>query len=331
MATYDKPHLTYEQQLTRLVERGMPYRDHTAALSSLKRIGYYRLSAYTYSFRKRDEAGLVQNQFVEGSSIEAAVDLHDFDVKLRAALLAGLEAFEVALRVQIAYTLGRRDKFGHLDPNNALDSVACEVPVDRSNPGGQRQYDVWLEKYEKRCKDAEKEDFVKHFKEKYEGRMPIWTATEVMDLGGIVRLYGFLLRDDRNKISRNFGPKREPDFRAWTKSLNLLRNHCAHGDRIWNRSFTYTLPEFVSGDIDSRLEHLVPSSDLMRRKVYALAAVLASALIRVDRYTNWPRSFATQAKKLPGVPQVATHQMMGFPSDWQELELWKYQPPARLL
>ncbi len=329
MVPYDKPHYTYEQQLAKLVERGMPYRDHAAALSSLKRIGYYRLSAYTYSFRTRDADGVVQNEFVDGSSLEAAIDLHDFYVKLRANFLAGLEAFEVALRVQIAYILGRRHKYGHLDPINALDRLACENPANSGDPDGQSRYDVWLTKYEKRCNDAEKEDFVKHFKEKYDGRLPIWAATEVMDMGGVVRLYGFLLKEDRLKISRSFVPRREPDFRAWTKSLNLLRNHCAHGDRIWNRSFTYTLPEFVAGDIDPRLDHLAPSSALMRRKIYALAAVLASALITVDPYTNWPRSFATQAKKLPGVPQVVTHQMMGFPADWQNLDLWKYQPSAR--
>lgn len=307
----------------------MSFRDHASAYSALKRIGYYRLSAYTYPFRERGSDGLPINRFVDGSSIEAAVDLHDFDVKLRSTLLAGLEAFEIALRTHISYTLGRRDKFGHLNPVDALDAVACDVPAS-GEPSAPSQYDVWLDKYEKRCGDAKKEDFVKHFNEKYEGRLPIWAATEVMDLGGIVRLYGFLLREDRVKISRNFGPKREPDFRAWTKSLNLLRNHCAHGDRIWNRSFTYTLPEFVPPHIDSRLEHLTSSSDLMRRKVYALAAALGSALSTVDRYSNWPRSFATQAKKFPGVPQVATYQMMGFPTDWQDLELWKFQPTARL-
>jgi abortive infection bacteriophage resistance protein len=327
--SYEKPHLTFEQQLTLLVRRGMSYRDHAAAYSALKRIGYYRLSAYTYPFRKRDSSGVPIDQFVDGSSVEAAIDLHDFDVKLRGILLAGLEAFEIALRTHISYTLGKRDKFGHLDPVDALDRLACEEVPARADPSANSHYDVWLAKYEERCEAAKKEDFVKHFNEKYDGRLPIWAATEVMDLGGVVRLYGFLLREDRVKISRNFGPKREPDFRAWTKSLNLLRNHCAHGDRIWNRSFTYTLPEFVSPHIDSRLEHLVSTHDLMRRKVYALAAALGSALSTVDPYTNWPRSFATQAKKFPAVPQVATYQMMGFPNDWQDLDLWKFQPRAR--
>lgn len=307
----------------------MPHRDHAAAMASLKRIGYYRLSGYTYPFRERDEDGVRLDQFVAGASYEAAVDLHDFDAKLRAVLLTGLEAFEIALRTHIAYTLGRRHRYGHLDPIQSLDRGACDDPVKRDHPGSQSQYERWLEKYEKRCKDAEKEDFVKHFKTKYDGRLPIWAATEVMDLGGIVRLYGFLLREDRVRVSRNFGPKREPDFRAWTQSLNLLRNHCAHGDRIWNRSFTYTLPEFTKEHVDARLEHLVGTPGLTRRKVYSLAAVLASSLTTIDKYNNWPRSFATVAKKLPGVPNVATHQTMGFPDDWQELPLWKYEPTAR--
>lgn len=329
MASYEKPHLTFAQQLSLLVERGMTFRDHAAALSALKRIGYYRLSGYTYPFRIIGTDGNREDRFIEGSSIEAAIDLHDFDVKLRSVLLAGLESFEIALRTQIAYTLGSRDRYGHLEPSNSLDRIACDLPADRSRGGASTRYELWLEKYEKRCYDAGKEDFVRHFKEKYDGRLPIWAATEVMDLGGIVRLYGFLRREDRVKISRNFGPKREPDFRAWTKSLNLLRNHCAHGDRVWNRSFTYTLPEFVPPDIDPRLNHLAGNPDVTRRKIYALAAILAGSLTKVDPYNNWPRAFATQAKKLPGVPHVATHHTMGFPPNWHELDIWKHQPNTR--
>jgi len=326
VVAYDKPHKTFEQQLALLVERGMTYRDHSYVLSSLKRIGYYRLSGYTYPFRVLDDGGGRKDEFIEGASVEAAIELHDFDVKLRSVLLAGLESFELALRTQIAYALGKRDTYGHLDPYGSLDSVACDATIGDSSKS---HYDRWLEKYESRCEGAEKEDFVKHFKEKYDGRLPIWAATEVMDLGGVVRLYGFLLREDRVRISRNFGPRREPDFRAWTKSLNLLRNHCAHGDRVWNRSFTYTLPDFVEPHIDPRLSHLAGGTQITRRKIYALAAVLASSLIHIDPYSNWPRAFATQAKKLPGVPQVATFHTMGFPTDWQDLDLWKHQPTSR--
>lgn len=321
MVPYDKPHLTFDEQLAKLVGRGMPYRDHPAAIAALKRIGYYRLSAYTYSFRAMGDDGKRLNEFVDGSTLEAAVELHDFDAKLRAVLLAGLEAFEVALRVQISYTLGKRDKYGHLDQDDALDTDKCSRPAG----DGQTQYEMWLSKYEKRCSDAGNEDFVRHFREKYDGRLPVWAATEVMDLGLIVRLYGFLQKDDKVKISRAFGAKREPDFRTWTKSLNLLRNHCAHGNRIWNRSLTYTLTTLKAEDVDTRLAHLAPMSEITRKKLYPLAAVLACAIATANPYSNWPNTFATQAKRLPAVPNVATTQMMGFPADWRDLPLWRHQ------
>lgn len=320
MAEYDKPHLTFDEQLARLVERGMQYRDHAAAIVSLKRIGYYRLSAYTYSFREVDQAGQRLDKFIEGATLEAVVELHDFDARLRSVLLAGLESFEVALRVQIAYTLGRRDKYGHLNPQQALDRSEC----DRAVGSGGSLYETWAEKYEKRCGDAKNEDFVRHFREKYDGRLPIWTATEVMDLGLTVRLYSFLLSEDRVKISRYFGAKREPDFRTWTKSLNLLRNHCAHGSRIWNRSLTYTLPAVQPKNVDSTLTHLSGLRDVSRRKLYPVAALLASMIVAADPYSNWPNTFATQAKKLPAVPGIATMQMMGFPKEWHELDLWRH-------
>jgi abortive infection bacteriophage resistance protein len=324
--SYEKPHLSFDEQLARMRERGMIYSHRGHAISALKRIGYYRLSAYTYPFRKLGDDGNRLDDYIDGASVEAAIALHDFDVKLRACVLAGLEAFEIALRTQVAYTLGRRDPHGHLDPDSALDSLSCSTPSKAAE--SETRYDVWLAKYEKRCQDAANEDFVRHFRDKYDGRLPIWAATEVMDLGGVVRLYGFLHREDRVKISRNFGPKREPDFRAWTTSLNVLRNHCAHGDRIWNRRYVYTLPEFIPAHIDDTLEHLQSADERLRRKVYAHAAVLASTLATIDPYTQWPRTFATQAKKLPGVPGVATHQVMGFPDDWQDLEIWKFQPKA---
>lgn len=51
---YSKPHLKFEEQLSRLVERGMQIDDQRAAATALRRIGYYRLSAYWHHWRQDD-------------------------------------------------------------------------------------------------------------------------------------------------------------------------------------------------------------------------------------------------------------------------------------
>ena len=44
---YQKPHLTYEEQIELLRDRGLIISNPAQAIRHLKRIGYYRLSGYT--------------------------------------------------------------------------------------------------------------------------------------------------------------------------------------------------------------------------------------------------------------------------------------------
>ena len=56
--TYQKPFLSFEAQLQLLKARGLGVTDEATAVDYLRRIGYYRLSAYWYPFR---EASLQQD------------------------------------------------------------------------------------------------------------------------------------------------------------------------------------------------------------------------------------------------------------------------------
>jgi abortive infection bacteriophage resistance protein len=197
---YSKPHLPYDQQLQRLVDRGLTYSDQSRAVRSLQHIGYYRLSAYTYPFREfspvgADErpAGPRPDTFQAASTFEDAVALHDFDQRLRRCLAAGLEEVEIGLRTQIAYTLGKRDPFGHLDRAALADDLRLE------------EFQAFSEAFDRQRAEARDEEFVKHFILKYEGDMPIWVAAEVMSFGLLVRLYSLLKDRDASSIAATLG------------------------------------------------------------------------------------------------------------------------------
>lgn len=314
MATYDKPHLSYQDQLDKLTARGLACNDDPAAIAALKRIGYYRLTAYIYPFRCRDNDGTRLDTYLPGATIDQVVSLHDFDSRLARTLLHGLQTVELGLRVLVAHTLGKNDRFGHLNPAS-LNSHACGLP---SRTATLTRYTEWLERYDRNCAQSKDELFVQHFGTKYDGTLPIWVAVEVLEFGALVRLISFLKPRDRQKICEQLDvPVRVLD--GWLNSLNVLRNHCAHHQRLWNRIYPYSPSTATSIDT---LKHLDNLSEGDRTRLYPRAAILSHLITVIEPKANWPNTFRTVIRKFPAVPAIAELSAMGFPADWESLHIW---------
>lgn len=258
---YAKPHLNYNAQVELLRSRGLAIGHGPDAVRALKRIGYYRLSAYTYVLR-RPGAPTVAGQrpprldtFVDGATLEHAVALSDFDDKLRGVLLTGVQQVELGLRVQVAYQLGKTHAHGHLSEQH-LDAARCAEIVTDGSGGAQTRHEDWLGRYEKLLSESKTEDFVRHFLLKYDGDIPIWAATEFMTFGCLTALYDLLSSRDAGVIATNLGIKNRDVLHGWLKALNVLRNHCAHNARIWNRATVYPPRVPAASQTDARLHHL---------------------------------------------------------------------------
>lgn len=331
MPKYAKPHKSYDEQLAILVSRGLVNSDMAAAIKNLKRIGYYRFSAYTYPFREfnleiLDSRGRPQRKdtFFPGSKFEDAVAVYDYDESLRTALNMGLQQIEVGMRVQIGHTLGKRDPLGH-EQCRGLDLEECEV-VPGGDAAGETVFEKWIKRYDDLAKKARQEDYVLHFMLKYDAEFPIWVATEFMDFGSLTRLYSLLVPEDRKNISRRLGIRDSSLLHSWLKALNVLRNDCAHHNRVWNR-VTATVPSKPHKTLvdDSELLHL---RQVQNNRLYFLAALIAHMTIKLNPQTNWPRQFKTVAggKKAPEISALPVHDVMGFPDGWRDLPIWNYDP-----
>src|SRR5690625_2177428 len=55
MVEYDKPWLSLDEQIDRLVEHGLEVEDEARATRILAAIGYYRITGYLYPFRASEE------------------------------------------------------------------------------------------------------------------------------------------------------------------------------------------------------------------------------------------------------------------------------------
>lgn len=247
---YTKPHLTYADQLALLKSRGLQCTDDDRALRVLRAAGYYRLSAYVYPFRELlpDVAPRTSpyhyrsDDIRPGTTFEHIEALWRFDRSLRMACLDGLETVKVGTRTQIAYILGARHTFGHLE-RTALDEAACRELVP-SGSGRDEAFEVWCHKYEELRRYALAEDFVRHNAAKYDGQLPIWIAVEFLDFGAIVRLFKLLRADDQNTIARGLGIRNGKLLACLLLPLNYVRNSAAHHSRLWNRTLTLKAPNF---------------------------------------------------------------------------------------
>ena len=91
-----KPFKTIEEQIAILEDRGLIIEDEEYAKKSLANLNYYRLSAYTLTLRKDDH-------FYDNVHFSDVMQIYNFDMELRAALMYLLESIEVSMRTYIGY------------------------------------------------------------------------------------------------------------------------------------------------------------------------------------------------------------------------------------
>lgn len=226
-----KPWLTPQQQLDLLKSRGLIVNDDGRALHYLQVLGYYRLSGYFYPFRELAQHQR-QNTFIKDTTFDNVLTLYLFDKNLRFLAFDALERIEMAIRTDIAHTLGKRHSNAH-EMAEHLDGKFCQrFHLAGKKVSQKSDHQKWLDKYDSLVNRSKKQDFIAHYLDKY-GRLPIWVACEILDFGALSHLYGGLKYKDREIIAKKY--KSTPNILAdWLKSLNFIRNVVAHHGRLWN-------------------------------------------------------------------------------------------------
>jgi len=317
VTTYTKPHLSFDAQVQLLKSRGMVIDDPAAAAELLSVVDYYRLSGYWYPYRRQLGPTQRDDRFVEGTTFARVVRLYDTDRRLKLHVLDAIERVEIALRVMIGFTLGKRGAYAHLNRAN-LDGQFI-----RSNGRRSSKYDEWITKL-LGAQARSSEEFIVHFQQKYDGRLPVWVVTEIMDFGATAHLYRGLKAADRNAIAQDLdvvdqvGLGNGYALGNWLRVLNYVRNICAHHSRLWNRHLVYKI---ASRQLRSmpELEHLARPA-VSHNRIYSTLCVLAFLLDRVGQ-GDW----VMPLRELLGGEVPACGRSLaelGFPVGWQEQRPW---------
>ncbi|WP_018293668.1 Abi family protein [Mariprofundus ferrooxydans] len=323
--SYSRPWKSFEEQLAMLKCRGMVVSDEAKAINYLERLGYYRLSGYWYPFReivfRKQESGKISYQrldnFVAGTQFQDAVRLYVYDKQLRLLASDALERIEVAIRTGIAHLLGERDTFAYQNPalfNTRFVEVKPGVSASR--------HQQWLSKFETSLSRS-KEEFVKHYRQKHGLPLPIWVAVETWDFGMFSILYSGMQYKDQQAIASKFGISEPVVFASWLRSLNYIRNICAHHSRLWNRNVVDQPKLSKAGDV-LELDCFRDKQELIARP-FLIFCIMQHLLNRICPNSHWNERFKQLVREFPeiGAGGGVCAGNMGLIEGWEQWALWQ--------
>ncbi len=314
---YDKKYLCPLEQIELLKSRGLVFTDQEGALRALKRIGYYRLSAYWYPFKKslknQDGQTITIDEFHKNVSFTTILDLYVFDKKLRLLVLDALERIEISFRTSITLQIGQYSPWAHREPQYLHGNF-----TKKKASGSEKTFHhIWLNNLDEKFNRSSQE-FALHFRDKYKNNFPpIWMASEVWDFGMLSHLYKGLAQKDKEKISLDYGVPCPVMLGDWLRTLNDIRNICAHHSRLWNKALVNQprLPKNGEIEIFNRPTLL----EEPRHRLYIVLIIISHLLKTIHPNTEWDKRVIEHFKKNFPISPHLLLKSAGFISDNIEL------------
>jgi len=293
---YTKPPLTFEQQADQLINRGL-IADSSTLIHTLQNINYYRLSGYLYPFRQPDDT------YKPGTTLDLILQRYEFDRKLRLIILDAIEYIENAIRTDIAYQFSH--KYG-----------AFEYKESKNFPHILTDAHYQLVERIRTESKRSQEGFVKHFIKKYgdnHNDLPLWMVVEIMSMGTLLTFFKGIDANLKRMVSNKYNTT-DVVFHSWLRSLNGIRNMCAHHARIWNRTLGYS-PKIPRERKNPEWHNPVQVQGI---KIFTILTIIQYLLKYVAPDSNWKICLYDLLAEYPDIPRRS----MGFPDNWLDCPIW---------
>lgn len=185
--TNDKPFLTYEQQIKKLIDKGLSINDYNAAVDLLKKHSYFALiSGYKSPFKNK------QGVYKPHTSLDDIYSLYFFDDTLRTIILRNILKVEKHIKSLISYSFCR--VYGE-DQQHYLD--ATKYNYTRTN---QSDINDLIGRLSKIASDPKDYSYIRH-QLKQHGNIPLWVMMKALTLGTVSKFYSFLPQSIQSNVS----------------------------------------------------------------------------------------------------------------------------------
>lgn len=290
-----KKALTYEDQVRRLVEKhSLDISDEKYAESILKKVNYYRLSAYGIGLKQKGD----KEKYIDGVSIEMLHRLYSFDSQFKNILLHIIEQIEVQLRTQISNYLALTYGADALENSYNYE--------DKTNKDGKSVYEIMVGNLHKEITRQRSVPFVSHHIKHYGGHFPIWVAVELFTFGNLASLFDIMKLEDQKNVANHYGAKPH-QLNSWILSLVEIRNICAHYGRLYNMPLKQQ-PFLYKEHRKYRTTH--------NNKVFPILLVIKRMLLSDERWHIFYLQFLKLMEQYADVVQLS---FIGFPLDWEKV------------
>jgi abortive infection bacteriophage resistance protein len=310
---YSKIPISFEEQILLLNNRGLVIDNEQKALSYLKEISYYRLSAYFLPYQK------AKDKFDAYINFDQIIKTYSFDRELRLLVFDCIERIEVAIRTQFVYQMSLHYSDGHWQDNqNHFITPYYNKIGNLVNPFADFQAII------SKAKTARTpETFIKHYITNYHkpSNPPSWMCFELLTIGELSHIYRGLKNNADKKRIADFFEVHHTVFTSWLHTLTYVRNICAHHSRLWNRDLAIEPEKLLKPKgnwIDKPFEN--------NKRVFYFLCVLRYMLLRANPGNSMKDKVENLFNKYPTVPI----KFLGIPSDgkenllnWQNEPLWK--------
>jgi abortive infection bacteriophage resistance protein len=166
------------------------------------------------------------------------------------------------------------------------------------------------------------EDFLHHYNNKYSVSKypPGWMTIEILSFGQVSKLYSSIKNTipEKKKIAKTLGLPTYDYLQSWTQSISVLRNHCAHHSRIWNRIFINP-PKSLAYSNYNWLKKLPDRNE--DKLVYYGLCLLKFFLNIISPGNHFTMKITELFKKYKTISELK--KLVGFPDGWEEEELLK--------
>jgi len=341
MVQFTKQAKSNQEHLQIWKDRGLIIPDLARADRYLSFIGYYRLSAYTIPFQQVvTTPSTVLHQFKTNTSFDDVLNLYIFDRELRLLVMDAIERIEVAIRAQICnvlchlsndafwYTDEQHFNYGYahmrllasierqlMDEKNRLDRD--EKAIDQRKSVSQADKDALKDK-------VRKENFLRHYLSKYDSPKlpPSWMMIEMLTWGELSHLYvGLKSTQAKKQIAQNLGIHAEV-LESWLKTLNDVRNICAHHSRLWNKEHGRSIKIPTSNSIRWLHSPVRLSNSAIRyeKRSYVILVAIQTLLYTISPNSTWAKRLKDLIEQYPSLSKAN----MGMPELWHQDPFWQH-------
>lgn len=340
MVQFTKQAKSNQEHLQTWQDRGLIIPDLVRADRYLSFIGYYRLSAYTIPFQQIvTTPSTVLHQFKTNTTFDDVLNLYIFDRELRLLIMDAIERIEVAIRAQICNVLCHlsNDAFWYTDEQHfnygyahmrLLASIERQLLDEKSRLERDEKAIDQRKSVSQADKDAlkdkvRKENFLRHYLSKYDSPKlpPSWMMIEMLTWGELSHLYvGLKSNQTKKQIAQNLGLHAEV-MESWLKSLNDVRNICAHHSRLWNKEHGRSIKIPTSNAIQWLHNPVTLSNSAIRyeKRSYMLLVAMQTLLYKISPNSTWAKRLKDLIEQYPSLSKAN----MGMPELWYQDPFWQ--------